>query len=330
MIVDQQDYFELQINSDSTTLFNRIANIAFYKVPKNSTDYSIINERTNADFYYKCPPFAMELEIQYGRNTKNKLESWVAVVKLTNPSKDLLAFISQKNIGVSVNAGYGYIAYKKVDIGDKTKTFALTPASIDNAVIGIVQHIEVKRNNADTIVDIYLTDNLKNYLTGYCNISVIGLGSVDHYIKTICDDIKINTSNIDTGDLGRNTKLKSYTVHRIDYALQDLCRRCNCSIHLDQGILVIQPNTPKAKGTVLKLGPTTGLASMVQSIYDKDFAKLGNKLIKFKTLYFSELKKGVTIDIEETDYAGTYNIIKGTKRFSTYSDAVSEWEAIKA
>lgn len=246
---------------------------------------------------FTFPPFSVEFDqtIKIGVPTTTTL-------KLYNPAPDTIkaceatgAGLAKKYPQVTIDAGY--------------------EEEHGTCVIGSVYKYEVKKQGADRVLECNISDQTMNWQNAIINKTWKKTsGSV--ILKDMLASLGITASV----SLGTDKTYVTFTATTFRSAVQKIITDTKSEYIFKNGTFEATPKTKKNTTNVYLLTPETGLL---------DVPKKTTTGWQFKTLFFYKLNGGDYVKLKTSTIDAILKIVSGKKSFSTFGDAVGEWEGVQ-
>lgn len=259
--------------------------------------FNRICDLTLASKKFSYPPFSIEFEQTFSAGSIS-----ATIAKLYNPNSDTIKMAEPKKSGKTftfptciINAGY------KEDSG--------------TCVYGEVIAFTVSKSGTERILELKISDASQKYACSQIMKTFENM-KASQILSKILTDVGIDYKS---QELGSDITYPKITLTTLKSALDRISRDTQSDYFFKNGVFEIKPKTYNKKKEVYLLSPQTGLIGSVEK------NKTG---IKFKTLFLYKIQPLEIVKIETRDYNGYFKITKGKKVFSTFSEGVSEFEAV--
>lgn len=253
---------------------------------------------TIGDRQYTCPPFDVEFDQKIGGSP-------VTEVKLYNPNEDTITAVSKiSSSGIGpltiINAGYKELR------GDCAN--------------GYITSFNVKKEQIDKVLTFHIMD-AANKIEKIINKTYISQNA-ESVLKDLLSLAGVSYEKIQLGL--NNVNYKTFTAKAFGDALKVILADTESKDYYNNGIMTIQPKSYTTKpnwGYVLS--KTSGLINVPErSIV------LGMSGIRFQTLFLYNLYQGSIFKMDSKNVQGTYQVIVGKKKFSSFQKTICDFEAI--
>lgn len=246
---------------------------------------------------FNSPPFSIEF------SQTAKIGGLMAcVLKLYNPNDDTIKMFEAKRIG-------GVTQYPKVliDAGYKKKRGTCT--------VGEVIDFKVNYGPPDRIIEAKISDASTKWINGWIGQTYNNM-SASLVLTSLFASVGLGTSSI---QLGQEKLYSKITIGKFSDAVRQICRDTKSEFSFKNGLIRIYPITPSLKKATV-LSPRTGLIGRPEKIPNG---------YKVKSLFLYDIEVGDYVFVQSRDLNSPFKVTSYKKDFSSFGNAVCEFEVQK-
>lgn len=243
---------------------------------------------------FSYPPFSIEFDqtIKIGTPT-------TTILKLYNPNPDTIKACETKGSGASKQ-------YPQVTIKAGYENESGT------CVIGYIYDYEVKKTGADRVLECKISDQTLAWQTAVINKTyrqTLGSAIIRDILSTVGITAEVS--------LGSDKQYPTFTATTFRSAVTKIIKDTNSEYYFKNGTFTAQPKTKKNTLNVYSITPQTGLLEV---------PKKTQAGWAFKSLFLFKLNAGDYVKLTTEKVDAVLKLTSGKKQFSTFGDAVCEWE----